>query len=61
LGGSTKAEPARVAPAVTAAQLPRHNTAPIFQASSVTENTTRFLEGDYRAPVEPKPADKQNT
>lgn len=28
---------------------------------SVTENTTRFLENDYRAPVEPQPGEKQNT
>ena len=26
--------------------------------ASVTENTTRFLESDYRAPLEPEPAEK---
>jgi hypothetical protein len=61
LGGSTKATPNQVAPPVTAPQLLRPDTAPILQAPSVTENTTRFLESDYRAPVEPKPAEKQNT
>lgn len=59
LTGSTKATPARVAPPVTAPQLQRPNTAPIFQTPSVTENTTRFLEGDYRAPVAPQPAEKE--
>ena len=44
-----------------APQFSRVNTAPFLPATSVTENTTRFLEGDYRAPVEPKPAEKQNT
>jgi hypothetical protein len=45
----------------TAPQFSRVNTAPFLPASSVTENTTRFLESDYRAPAEPKPAEKQNT
>ena len=57
LGGSTKAA-TRVAPPVTAPQLSRPNTAPILHAPSVTENTTRFLESDYRPPVEPEPAEK---
>jgi hypothetical protein len=35
-------------------------TARLESAPSVTENTTRFLESDYRAPVEPQPAEKQN-
>lgn len=59
LSGTTKTPPARMAPPVTAPQLPRPNTAPIFQTPSVTENTTRFLEGDYRAPVELQSAEKQ--
>ena len=57
LGGSTKAQ-ARVAPPVTAPQLSRPNTAPILHAPSVTENTTRFLESDYRAPLEAEPVEK---
>lgn len=61
LSGSTKAAPARVAPPITAPQLSRPDTAPFLPASSVTENTTRFLESDYRAPVEPQPAEKQKT
>lgn len=61
LSGTAKPAANRVAPPVTAPQLPRPNTAPIFQAPSVTENTTRFLESDYRAPVEPQPSEKQNT
>ncbi|MGZ8869796.1 MAG: zinc ribbon domain-containing protein [Pyrinomonadaceae bacterium] len=61
LTGSAKAAPARVAPPITAQQLPRPDTAPFLPASSVTENTTRFLESDYRAPVEPQPGEKQNT
>ena len=61
IGGSTKATPSQVAPPVTAPQLPRPDTAPFLQAPSVTENTTRFLEGDYRAPVAPQPAEKQKT
>jgi hypothetical protein len=44
-----------------APQLQRANTAPFLPASSVTENTTRFLENDYRAPVEPEPGKKQNS
>jgi hypothetical protein len=44
--------------AANAPQLPRPDTAPFLPASSVTENTTRFLEGDYRAPVEPQPGGK---
>jgi Na+/proline symporter len=61
LTGSAKAAPARVAPPPNAPQLPRPDTAPFLPASSVTENTTRFLESDYRAPVEPQPGEKQNT
>ena len=49
-----------IAPA-PAQQFSRANTAPFLPASSVTENTTRFLEQDYRAPVEPQPAEKQNS
>lgn len=60
LGGATKGKQGRIAPPVTAHQLPRPNTAPIFQPTTVTENTTRFLEGDYRAP-EPQPAEKPNS
>ncbi|HEY5884990.1 MAG TPA: hypothetical protein VIT88_09910, partial [Pyrinomonadaceae bacterium] len=44
-----------------APQFSRVNTAPFLPASSVTENTTRFLESDYRAPVESQPGEKQNT
>jgi len=44
-----------------APQFSRANTAPFLPASSVTENTTRFLESDYRAPVEPQPTEKQNS
>jgi hypothetical protein len=47
--------------AAPAPQLQRANTAPFLPASSVTENTTRFLEQDYRAPVESEPAEKQNS
>ena len=61
LSGMAKPTPNRVAPPVTPQQLPRPNTAPIFQSPSVTENTTRFLESDYRAPAEPQPAEKRNT
>ena len=60
LTGSTKPAPARMAPPITAPQLQRPDTAPILQTPSVTENTTRFLESDYRAPVESQPADKRN-
>ena len=59
LSGTTKAVPPRVAPPVVAPQLQRPNTAPILQTASVTENTTRFLEGDYRPPGAPQPAEKQ--
>ena len=61
LSGTVKPPVNQVAPSFTAPQLPRPDTAPIFQAPSVTENTTRFLEGDYRAPVAPPPAEKQKT
>ena len=44
-----------------APQFARANTAPFLPASSVTENTTRFLESDYRAPVEPPPAEKRKS
>ena len=44
-----------------APQFSRVNTAPFLPATSVTENTTRFLESDYRAPAETKPAEKQNS
>jgi len=47
--------------AVSAPHLSRPDTAPFLPASSVTENTTRFLESDYRAPVAPQPAEKQNS
>ena len=60
LSGTAKPTNRIVSP-VTAPQLSRPNTAPILQAPSVTENTTRFLESDYRAPVEPEPAEKQNS
>jgi hypothetical protein len=42
-------------------QFSRVDTAPFLPASSVTENTTRFLENEYRAPVEPPPGEKQNS
>lgn len=58
--GETVRTPQTIA-AEPAPQFSRANTAPFLPATSVTENTTRFLEGDYRAPVEPKPAEKQNT
>lgn len=61
LAGNTKTSATRVPAAVNAPQLSRPDTAPFLPASSVTENTTRFLESDYRAPVEPQPAEKQNT
>ena len=61
LTGNTKTSATPMPAAVNAPQLPRSNTAPILQAPSVTENTTRFLESDYRAPVEPQPGEKQNT
>lgn len=61
LTGNTKTSTTRVPAAVNAPQLPRPDTAPFLPASSVTENTTRFLEGDYRAPVESQPAEKQKT
>ena len=44
-----------------APQFSRANTAPFLPASSVTDNTTRFLESDYRAPVASKPGEKQNS
>ena len=59
LVGTTKPAQSRLTPPVTAPQLPRPNTAPILQAPSVTENTTRFLESDYRAP-EPQLVKKRN-
>lgn len=46
------------APATQAPQLPRPATQ-FIPAASVTENTTRFLENDYRAPAEPQPATKR--
>lgn len=60
LTGTTKPSTGRVAPQSAAPQLQRPTTAPIFPTSSVTENTTRFLEETYRAPAEPQPADKRN-
>ena len=61
LTGNTKTSTTPVPAAVNAPQLPRPDTAPFLPASSVTENTTRFLESDYRAPVESQPGEKQNT
>lgn len=61
LTGITTSSATHVPAAVNAPQLPRPDTAPFLPASSVTENTTRFLESDYRAPVEPQPGEKQNT
>lgn len=49
---STKGSRNQMASAVNAPQLPRPATAQMFPAASVTENTTRFLEEAYRAPVE---------
>jgi hypothetical protein len=60
LGGTKKDTANRVNPPVAAPQLPRPNTAPIFQPPTVTENTTRFLENDYRAP-EPQPVEKRES
>ena len=53
--------PKKVVSHANVQQLPRPTTAPFLPASSVTENTTRFLEGDYRAPLEPEPAEKPKT
>ena len=53
--------PKKVVPQATVQQLPRPTATPFIPASSVTENTTRFLENEYRAPVEPQPADKRST
>lgn len=61
ISAALKSEPKKAIPHVNVPQLSRPNTAPILQAPSVTENTTRFLEGDYRAPLEPQPAEKQKT
>jgi hypothetical protein len=52
---------AKVAPPPHEPWLARPSTARLESAPSVTENTTRFLESDYRAPVEPQPAEKQKT
>ena len=52
LSGVAKPPPNRIVQPNIAQQLPRPNTAPILQAPSVTENTTRFLEQEYRAPTE---------
>ena len=60
-GTTTKSNQGRTAPPVNAPQLPRPNTAPMFHSPSVTENTTRFLESEYRAPAEPLPVEKRNT
>src|SRR5574341_2134434 len=60
LTGTSRPSSTRIAPPNTAPQLPRPTTAPIFPTSSVTENTTRFLEETYRAPGEPQPAEKRN-
>ena len=59
LGSDRGRKPQPTITAANAPRLPRANTAPFVPASSVTENTTRFLENDYRAPVEP-PREKQN-
>lgn len=62
LTGTAKPTSNRFAPPpVAAQQLPRPNAAPIFQSPSVTENTTRFLESDYRAPAEPELTDKRES
>ena len=61
LGSDRARKPQPTITAANAPQLPRANTAPFLPASSVTENTTRFLESDYRAPVESPPAEKRNT
>lgn len=47
-----KTNTAQFSPPPNAQQLPRANTAPFVPASSVTENTTRFLEETYRPPSE---------
>ena len=61
LTGTTKPQTGRIAQSTTAPQLQRPNTAPIFQASSVTDHTTRFLENAYRAPGEPQSGEKQKS
>jgi hypothetical protein len=61
LSGTPKQTQSRMAPPVSAPPLPRPNTAPIFQSPSVTENTTRFLESDYRGPAEPPAAQKRHS
>jgi hypothetical protein len=53
--------PKNTLPQANVQQLPRPTAAPFIPASSVTENTTRFLESDYRAPVEPRPGEKHNS
>src|SRR5688572_6894221 len=58
--GQTVRSPQSIA-AEPAPQFSRVNTAPFLPASSVTENTTRFLESDYRAPAESQPSEKRNT
>lgn len=60
LSGTARPSPSRMAPQNTAPPLQRPTTAPIFPASSVTENTTRFLEETYRAPAKAQPAEKRN-
>ena len=57
---SSISSPKRVKASPAAPQLPKPDTARLEPAPSVTENTTRFLESDYRAP-EPHPAEKRNT
>lgn len=54
-------KPQQTISAANAPQLPRANSAPFVPASSVTENTTRFLEESYRPPSESQPADKRNS
>src|ERR1043166_3622942 len=54
LGSGATSKRNQIAPAANLPQLPRGATAQMFPNSSVTENTTRFLEEAYRAPAEIK-------
>lgn len=58
-GQSRKSEPTIAA--ANAPPLPRPSAAPFLPASSVTENTTRFLEQSYRPPAESQSGDKRDS
>jgi hypothetical protein len=53
-GISGKKSAKRVKPSAMAPELPRPITSPLMPGMSVTENTTRFLEPEYRAPSQVK-------